>query len=243
MKLAGELCRRLDGLPLAIELAAARARLLPLPAVLARLDHRLALLTGGPIDLPLRQQSLRAAVAWSYDLLDPATEALFRRLSVFRGGWTIEGAIAVSGGAGKTRRGARHARHSLRCKSPRSAGIGGHPSFHDARDPSGVCSRSPRRGGRVRLARAGACCLLCRIGRAREAPVHGREPGAALKTGSPSTTTISEQLSRISWRSAILKVPCRWLRDCGGSGKCAVTWSRVGDGWTAAERAAGDGRA
>ena len=96
MPLAGELCRRLDGLPLAIELAAARARLLPLPAILARLDHRLALLTGGPSDLPVRQQSLRAAVAWSCDLLEPPAQALFRRLSVFRGGWTIDGAIALS---------------------------------------------------------------------------------------------------------------------------------------------------
>ena len=93
----GELCRRLDGLPLAIELAAARVKLLPLPAILARLDHRLALLTGGPRDLPARHQSLRAAIAWSYDLLEPSAQRLFRWLSVFRGGWTIDGAVAVSG--------------------------------------------------------------------------------------------------------------------------------------------------
>jgi predicted ATPase len=90
-----ELCRRLDGLPLALELAAARVKLLPLPAILARVDHPLTLLTGGPRDLPARHQSLRAAVAWSYDLLDAAAQELFRRLSVFRGGWTIEGAAAA----------------------------------------------------------------------------------------------------------------------------------------------------
>jgi predicted ATPase/DNA-binding SARP family transcriptional activator len=93
----GELCRRLDGLPLAIELAAARVKLLPLPAIIARLDHRLALLTGGPRDLPARHQSLHAAVAWSYDLLEPSAQRLFRGLSVFRGGWTIDGAAAVWG--------------------------------------------------------------------------------------------------------------------------------------------------
>jgi predicted ATPase/DNA-binding SARP family transcriptional activator len=93
----GELCRRLDGLPLAIELAAARVKALPLPAILARLDRRLELLTGGPRDLPARQQSLRAAVAWSYDLLEPPAQELFRRVSVFRGGWTIDGAVAACG--------------------------------------------------------------------------------------------------------------------------------------------------
>ena len=92
-----ELCRRLEGLPLALELAAARVKLLPLPAIIARLDRRYALLTGGPRDLPLRQRSLRAAVAWSYDLLEPAPQDLFRRMSAFRGGWTIEGAAAVMG--------------------------------------------------------------------------------------------------------------------------------------------------
>jgi predicted ATPase len=90
-----ELCRRLDGLPLALELAAARVKLLPLPAILARLDHRLLLLTGGPRDVPERHRSLRAAIAWSYDLLEPAAQQLFRRLSVFRGGWTLDGAAAV----------------------------------------------------------------------------------------------------------------------------------------------------
>jgi predicted ATPase len=91
----GEVCHRLDGLPLALELAAARTKLLPLSAVLARLDHRLALLNRGPRDVPARHQSLRAAVAWSYDLLNPEGQALFRGLSVFRGGWTIDAAQSV----------------------------------------------------------------------------------------------------------------------------------------------------
>jgi predicted ATPase/class 3 adenylate cyclase len=90
-----EICHRLDGLPLAIELAAARVRLLPPQAMLARLESRLKLLTGGARDLPARQQTLRNTIAWSYDLLGEAEKRLFGRLSMFVGGCTLEAAEAV----------------------------------------------------------------------------------------------------------------------------------------------------
>ena len=90
-----EICLRLDGLPLAIELAAARIKLLPPQALLIRLEHRLQVLTGGPRDVPVRQQTLRATIAWSYHLLDTQEQQLFRRLSVFVGGCTLEAVEAV----------------------------------------------------------------------------------------------------------------------------------------------------
>ncbi|MBV9357133.1 MAG: AAA family ATPase [Chloroflexi bacterium] len=92
------ICRRLDGLPLAIELAAARAPLLSPEGLLRRLEGPLPVLTGGPRDLPDRQQTLRATLDWSYDLLRPAEQALFRRLAVFAGGWSVAAAEAVCTG-------------------------------------------------------------------------------------------------------------------------------------------------
>lgn len=85
-----EICRRLEGLPLAIELAAAMVRVLSPEAILSRLDRRLKLLVGGKLDLPLRQRTLEAAIAWSYNLLDANEQALFRMLAVFSGGFTLE---------------------------------------------------------------------------------------------------------------------------------------------------------
>jgi non-specific serine/threonine protein kinase len=97
LRTIAQICARLDGLPLAIELAAARAAVLSLPTLLARLTSRLKVLGGGPVDAPTRQQTLRGAIQWSYALLPPDRQALYRRVAVFAGGFTAEAAEAVCG--------------------------------------------------------------------------------------------------------------------------------------------------
>jgi predicted ATPase len=95
-----EICARLDGLPLAIELAAARIKLLPPSAILARLSNRLKLLTGGARDLPERQRTLRGTIEWSHTLLEEGEKTLFARMAVFLGGRTLEAVEAVCGAVG-----------------------------------------------------------------------------------------------------------------------------------------------
>jgi predicted ATPase/class 3 adenylate cyclase len=98
--LVAQVCHRLDGIPLAIELAAARVRSLPVEQIAARLDDRFRLLTGGDRTALPRQQTLRALMDWSYDLLNAQEKLLLHRLSVFAGGWTLETAEQVCGGEG-----------------------------------------------------------------------------------------------------------------------------------------------
>lgn len=94
-EIVAEICRRLEGLPLAIELAAARIKILSPPQILERLENRLKLLTGGAKDLPTRQQTMRGAIEWSFELLEDNERVLFQRLAVFAGNFTIEAAESV----------------------------------------------------------------------------------------------------------------------------------------------------
>jgi predicted ATPase/class 3 adenylate cyclase len=114
---AAELCRRLDGLPLAIELAASRVKVLSPEAILDRLERRLEFLVGGPIDLPARQRTLREAIGWSYDLLDETERSGFRRLAVFSGGWGLDAALEVAGLGAEAGRGSLEVLGSLVDKS------------------------------------------------------------------------------------------------------------------------------
>ena len=129
------ICRRLDGLPLAIELAAARVKLLTPQAILSRLEKRLDLLTGGAGDLPERQRTLRDAIEWSYNLLEPPEQTLLARLGVFAGGCSLELADAVAGegmALGEVVRGA-----SRRSSTRASSGSGTAPRA----SPGSACSR------------------------------------------------------------------------------------------------------
>jgi predicted ATPase len=96
-----QICFRLDGIPLAIELAASRVKVLSPEQIAARLDDRFRLLTGGSRTALPRQQTLRAMIDWSYSLLSEEEKALFRRLAVFVGGWTLEAAESVCGERGR----------------------------------------------------------------------------------------------------------------------------------------------
>jgi hypothetical protein len=195
-----EICARLDDLPLALELAAARTKLLPPEAMLERLDERLELLSRGARDLPERHRALRNTIAWSYELLEPAEQRLFARLAVFAGGCTLESAVAVGDatldstaalidepgslprparrGAGQPARGARLVPRGWR----------GRPRPATRRRALGVLvgARPPRRGASVarRRARAG-CGRVCRASGPRAARRgQPREPAGRLRPGS-----------------------------------------------------------
>ena len=157
------ICRRLDGLPLAIELAAARLRSLSLSSLRDRLDQRFRLLTGGSRTALARQQTLRAAVDWSYSLLNRAEQSLLQLLSVFAESFDLD---AVEASVPHRRhRGVRRHRSSRLAggQEPRRGRTsGGNPPLPAARDHPAVCRRAARRGRRTGCCcrRSGTLCVL-----------------------------------------------------------------------------------
>ena len=151
-----EICARLDGLPLAIELAAARSRLLPPPAMLARLERRLQVVAGGPRDLPPRQQTLRRTIDWSHDLLTADEQRLFARLAVFVGGRTLEAVEAVCNADGAFPEGVLDGVESLVGKNlvRQEEGAGGEPRL--------VLLETIQEYARERLAASGETATLRR---------------------------------------------------------------------------------
>ena len=139
-------CRRLEGMPLAIELAAARSGVLYPAALLQRLERRLALLTDGAADVAERHQTLRATLGWSHDLLQPAAQVLFRRLAVFAGGWTLEAAEACLQRRGSPNRG--HTRWATRAGGQQPGAAAGRSrrstALRHAGNRARICARAAR---------------------------------------------------------------------------------------------------
>jgi len=215
--IVADICRRLDGIPLAIELAAARANHLPLPALRDRLARPLQTLTSGQRDRPLRMQTLRAAIGWSYDLLSPSEQALFRSFSVFAGGCTLEAAEAVCSRPGDADESVLDGLSSLVDKSLLSQrhGSTGEPRFE--------MLETIREFGRDRLAAAGELVAMCEA--------HARYFAAmAERLETPSFLSHGEgMLAYVEGEHLNLLAALTWLDETGQAEQClamtgALSW-------------------
>ncbi|MGI8477922.1 MAG: ATP-binding protein, partial [Thermomicrobiales bacterium] len=208
-----EICRRLDGLPLAIELAAARIKVLPPAALLTKLERRLPFLTGGGRDLPARQRTMRDAIAWSYDLLAEEEQALFRWLSIFVDGFTLEAAEAVAGAAD-----GRSLSESMR-SDPRRDTLDGLAELidhsllshaaDDAGEPRYVMLETIREYAMERLDDAGEAATIRDVHAAWCMTLADQVEAGRIGLGPP------RRAARLRAERENLRAALRWLEECG----------------------------
>jgi predicted ATPase len=230
------ICARLDGLQLAIELAAARIKVLSPPALLAGLDQRLALLTGGPQDIPERQPTMRQAIAWGYDLLDESERLLFRRLAVFVGGWTLEAATICSHESTS----AADLLDVLSALVDASlvvveADADGESRFRLLELIQGYAwERLVQHGEDATLRVRHAECYLALAERA-EPELHGGDQGAWLARLSREHYNLGAALAWARVRG-VVELGLRLAWPSGGSGTCMATGKKDVRGWRASSR-------
>ena len=210
------ICVQLDGLPLAIELAAARLDLLAPQALLDRLEHRLALLTRGPRDLPARQQTLRATLQWSYDLLDAPEQRLFRQLAVFVGGCTLEVAEAICREPGESEITVLDGLNSLLDKN-----LLQRQSVRENEEPRFMMLETIREYGLESLAKSGELEAI------RQAHAHyylRLVEQTDLRPGNPKQREVLERLER---EHDNLRAAMRWLLERDKAGEDAENRSEM----------------
>ena len=218
--IVADICRRLDGIPLAIELAAARVKMLSPKQLRERLDERFRVLTGGSRDVLPRQQTLRALIDWSHDLLDERERMLFRRLGIFVNGFTLEGAVAVGSGEDLDELDVFDVLASLVDKSLVLAEPQGDArALPVARIDARLCVGEARRCGRARSHCGAPSALsarpLCNVVRS--------------SASEPHELPISLRRCRPSWRTCALRSTARWrVRTSSTAASCSPTSTGVG---------------
>ena len=215
-----EICRRLDGLPLAIELAAARLGLFSPDVLRDRLDDRLGLLRSGPRDLPVRQQTLRSTIDWSYELLEPGEQRLFELLAVFADADVTADRVGCRRRRGDRRRGGRRPRWTGRARREEPAAPGGRAGWRaagrDAPDDPGVRRRPARRSDRTSAARArrAHATHYAELARRLRAGLAGAGRETAPRTAGRPTSRTCASRGPTGWRRATSSSWTSWRRRC-----------------------------